>query len=102
MTDLKMLAIGLLAGLAITLPYIVYLIFAQERLNTQLDELLADIPNVCDGKEQYAFLAWAKEENYDMTEHPIHWLFTDPAMYQTRRGWMAAVAYGHAQAFGEI
>lgn len=58
MTDLKMLAIGLLAGLAITLPYIVYLIFAQERLNTQLDELLADIPNVCDGKEQYAFLAW--------------------------------------------
>jgi hypothetical protein len=50
-------------------------------------------PYNCDGKEQFAFEAWAKEQRYDMNEHPLHYLFTDPKTYAARMGWNAAIAY---------
>jgi hypothetical protein len=47
----------------------------------------------CDRKEQYAFEAWAKSEDYDMHEHPLHYLFLDEKTNAARQGWNAAIRY---------
>lgn len=47
----------------------------------------------CDGKEQEAFEAWAKGQNYDMACHPLHWLFLDSKTYAARQGWAAGLEY---------
>jgi hypothetical protein len=44
-------------------------------------------------KEIEAFEDWATAERYDMTEHPLHYLFLDKRTYAARAGWRAALAY---------
>lgn len=50
----------------------------------------------CGGGEQPAFEAWAKSQGYDMSEHPLHWLFLDPKTYAARQGWKGALEYMRA------
>lgn len=52
-----------------------------------------DMPDTCDGKEQYAFEDWAKSNHYDMHEHPLHYLFLDKRTSAARDGWRAAIKY---------
>jgi len=47
----------------------------------------------CGGREQPAFEAWAKQARYEMTEHPLHYLFLDEKTNAARKGWNAALAY---------
>ncbi len=51
------------------------------------------LPTACDGKEQHAFISWAESEKYDMSEHPLHWLFLNERTYAARQGWVAAIRY---------
>lgn len=52
-----------------------------------------ELPKVCDGKEQDEFEAWARTENFDMTTHPLHWLFLNERTSAARNGWKAALEY---------
>lgn len=52
-----------------------------------------DIANTCDGTEQDAFEAWATAERYDMSQHPLHWLFLDDRTYAARQGWRAGIEH---------
>lgn len=54
-------------------------------------------PQACDGKEQYAFEAWASSKHYDMHEHPLHYIFMDPKTNAARMGWNAALRYVREQ-----
>ena len=56
-------------------------------------EAAEGLPKPCDGKEQYAFEAWAKENHYDMNEHPLHYIFIDPKTNAARMGWNACIKY---------
>ncbi len=51
------------------------------------------VPDVCDGKEQDAFIAWANDERYDMSCHPLHFLFLNERTNAARQGWKAAIRY---------
>jgi hypothetical protein len=51
------------------------------------------LPKSNDGQEQEAFEAWAHGERYDMTTHPLHWLFLNERTYAARQGWKAALEY---------
>ncbi|NTG20041.1 hypothetical protein G6L00_06235 [Agrobacterium rhizogenes] len=51
------------------------------------------LPAICDGKEQYAFEAWAKSKGFDMHEHPLHYLFMDTKTDAARQAWKAAIQY---------
>ncbi len=51
------------------------------------------LPAVCDGKEQYAFEAWAKSEGFDMHEHPLFYRFMDHKTNAARQAWKAAIRY---------
>lgn len=51
------------------------------------------LPKSNDGKEQDAFESWAAGEKYDMTTHPLHWLFLNERTYAARQGWKAALEY---------
>lgn len=61
---------------------------------------ITNIPTPCDGKEQHAFEAWAKARGYDMTEHPLHYVFMDKETGAARMGWNAAIAYVNEQMKG--
>lgn len=50
-------------------------------------------PNEPTQLEQNAFEAWAASERYNMSQHPLHWLFLDHGTYHARRGWRAGIAY---------
>lgn len=50
-------------------------------------------PKACDGKEQFAFEAWAKRRGFDLTEHPLHYLFLDERTDAARDGWRSAIQY---------
>lgn len=63
---------------------------------------LPKLPGVCDGKEQNAFEAWAKSQNYDMQQHPLHYLFLDNPTYHARDGWKAGLVYGAEQTHAAI
>lgn len=52
-----------------------------------------ELPNNCDGKEQYAFEAWAKAQGFDMHEHPLHYLFLDPKTNAAREAWNECIRY---------
>ena len=58
-----------------------------------MSEVLNALTSNCDGKEQYAFEAWAKSQHYDMHEHPLHYLFLDPKTGAAREGWNASIRY---------
>lgn len=57
---------------------------------------VAELPSVCDGKEQDAFEKWAIAEKLNMALHPLHWLFLDPKTYAARQGWKGALEYVNA------
>jgi hypothetical protein len=59
-------------------------------------QAILNMPAVCDGKEQYAFEAWAKSQNFDMDEHPLHYLFLDAKTDAARQAWKAAIEYCRA------
>lgn len=46
----------------------------------------------CKGEQEH-FEGWAKSSRYDMSEHPLHYIFLDPKTDAARRGWNAALAY---------
>ncbi|UTC28090.1 hypothetical protein GURKE_00580 [Brevundimonas phage vB_BpoS-Gurke] len=48
----------------------------------------------CQG-EEVQFEKWAGKNNYDLTEHPNHYLFMDGQTYAARQGWKAALLYVH-------
>lgn len=48
--------------------------------------------------EASAFEEWASRENYDMTTHPLHWLFLNERTYAARQGWKAALNFAAPQA----
>ena len=50
-------------------------------------------PARCDGVEQDAFEAWAKDNHYDMDLHPLHWLFLNARTSAARDGWAAGLAH---------
>ena len=50
-------------------------------------------PKTCDGIEQPAFELWAKSEGFDMNEHPIHYIFTDPETAAARIAWKAGLVH---------
>lgn len=63
--------------------------------------LIADTPRVtvpvevvaaCKGEQEH-FEAWAKLYRYDLSQHPLHYIFTDPKTDAARMGWKAALAY---------
>lgn len=54
---------------------------------------VAQVPKVCDGKEQDAFEAWASSNRYDMHTHPLHWLFLNQETASARDGWKGAIEY---------
>lgn len=54
-------------------------------------------PTTCDGKEQEAWEAWAQTELYDMTQHPLHYLFLNERTYAARQGWKAGLLYAVEQ-----
>lgn len=49
-------------------------------------------------EEVAAFEAWAIEKKYDMTTHPLHWLFLNEKTYAARQGWKAGLAFARATA----
>lgn len=61
-------------------------------------DTLSWLPRTCDGKEQEAFESWAERSAYDMSTHPIHWLFLNERTNAARQGWKAALVYVNEQA----
>ncbi len=60
--------------------------------NVCVFSLLRPAPMVEQGApETDAFEEWAKSEGYDMTEHPLHYLFLNERTYAARQGWKAAL-----------
>ncbi|MGN7099345.1 hypothetical protein [Brevundimonas diminuta] len=53
-----------------------------------------DVVAACNGEQEH-FETWAKMCRYDMSEHPLHYIFTDPKTNAARMGWKAALAYVH-------
>jgi hypothetical protein len=53
---------------------------------------LSKVLESCKG-EHLKFEEWAAGQKYDMTEHPLHYLFTDTKTYHARQGWKAALRY---------
>ena len=51
----------------------------------------------CKGEQEH-FEAWAKSRRYEMSEHPLHYIFNDPRTDAARMGWNAALAYVREQA----
>lgn len=51
------------------------------------------LPKSNDGAEQIVFESWACREGYDMTKHPLHWLFLNPKTYAARQGWKAGIEH---------
>lgn len=58
----------------------------QERLREAL-------PKRCDGIEQPAFEEWAKDQGFDMTEHPLHYLFLNAKTDAARQAWCAGIKH---------
>lgn len=70
---------------------------ANSAWNTRAQEPTGDaveaLPEVCDGKEQYAFEEWAKSNRMEMREHPIYFIFLDERTDAARKGWEAGIEY---------
>lgn len=80
---------------------------ARKRLTESLNEVklyrpapaadLAElVPAVCDGKEQYAFEAYARSKGMDLSQHPLHYLFLDGKTNQARSAWRECLVYVRA------
>ena len=60
------------------------------------------LAHVCDGKEQEAFEAWAKRADYEMREHPLHYIFLDEKTDAARAGWREGIRYAREYALAQI
>lgn len=58
---------------------------------------LAKLPDTCDGKEQEAFEVFANADHFDMSQHPLHYLFLNSETSAARQGWKAAILYCRKQ-----
>lgn len=54
---------------------------------------ITQIPDTCDGLEQNAFEDKFKALGYDMSEHPLHYLFLNDRTSSAREGWREAIKY---------
>lgn len=54
-------------------------------------------PATCDGLEQEAWESWARVQRFDMTEHPMHYLFLHERTDAARQGWKAGLVYAVEQ-----
>jgi len=52
-----------------------------------------DLPDTCDGIEQEAFEEWARNKGLNMRQHPLHYLFLDPATDAARNAWKAGLMH---------
>lgn len=59
----------------------------------QRPKVRGHMPNTCDGIEQEAFEAWGKAERFDMSQHPLHYLFLNERTEAARRGWRAGLLH---------
>lgn len=57
------------------------------------DAVREALPQRCDGIEQPAFEEWAKAQGFDMTEHPLHYLFLDARTDAARQAWCAGIKH---------
>lgn len=44
-------------------------------------------------REQDAFEEWARSAGFDMSQHPLHWLFLHEETYAARQGWKEGLVY---------
>lgn len=51
--------------------------------------------------EQQAFEQWAKSQNLDLSQHPLHYLFLNPVTDTARQAWKAALKYQADQSISE-
>jgi len=65
----------------------------EEAAEAKLTEL---VPSVCDGKEQEAFEAYARQKGLDLSLHPLHYLFLDGKTNQARSAWRECLVYVRA------
>lgn len=54
-------------------------------------------PATCDGLEQEAWEAWARVQRFDMSEHPMHYLFLNERTDAARQGWKGGIVYAVEQ-----
>jgi len=54
---------------------------------------VGEIPTVCDGKEQEAFEKWAAHNRFNLSEHPLHYMFLDSKTDAARQAWKGALEY---------
>lgn len=54
-------------------------------------------PATCDGLEQEAWEAWARVQRFDMSEHPMHYLFLNERTDAARQGWKGGLVYAVEQ-----
>lgn len=64
-----------------------------QREITTLKLQLAQLPDVCDGKEQPAFEAHLKHDQLPTDTHPLHYIFLDERSSAARHAWRAAITY---------
>lgn len=55
----------------------------------------------CSPDEIQAWEDWARNEDFDMAEHPLHYLFLDAKTAAARRGWKAGLAFARCHADAE-
>lgn len=56
------------------------------------------LPQLCDGKEQEFFEAWAKNKGHSLEIHPLHYLFLNAVTGASRDAWREAITYCRRQA----
>jgi hypothetical protein len=60
-------------------------------LGAQVEQLKTKVAS-CEGEQEH-FETWAKSQQYEMREHPLHYLFLDAKTNAARQGWKAALRY---------
>ncbi|MCJ2084198.1 hypothetical protein [Methylobacterium sp. J-090] len=55
----------------------------------------------CLDEEIEAWETWAKDQKFDMEEHPLHYLFMDAKTAAARHGWKAGLAFARRTVQGE-
>ena len=53
-------------------------------------------------REQDAFEEWAQSAGFDMSQHPLHWLFLNEETYAARQGWKEGLVYVSGLPDGQV
>lgn len=56
-----------------------------------------DIAALFDGTEQREFTEWACAAGFDITTHPLKWLFSNERTAAARQGWSAGIQHARAR-----